>query len=691
MFIELAKRSTRQDLMFMYWCVRPSGASGNPPRSTYFAGRLLQCKQERDLLAYFTSVLRVATHLQQQPLNGRQQFWHLSGLYAQDRAEWTKHQHELESTFPQHERAAADTPTSRALRVVLCIDEASTLLNHLVPELRVGQYFHLVRLAANAAGVQLVLADTQSKITNLVSGESHHISGSQRPKAEILRSIAAPWVAFNVVDFDDFADVRIPVRASMPHHLEAYHALQLGRPLWSNSLPLLNNDLLALREFAVTKLLCAADATDVLGSNFKQPQALAIVASRVVLPNISGFDYAAVVASHMATCIGTSPSRDQVYAQYLTEPILAEAAALVMHESHCHGRMHEIVEALTRAWCQAASVAGAGPRAEAITQLLSCLAKDSIVRAQDSTNMSSALFTADVSAFAFLCAMAELPFPPDLTTAAAASSSTTTATTATKRAQDTAAYFHCLNRFCNATVSFTHFTSFVESAWQPITLQRLYTRAAALLLKQGTAGSDLLVPVRFPPLSDGGTPRFGAILIQVKDYDEKTALDAYDTLAASTLAAVKEKNIPTELLTGMVYVLGGPSSKSNVVYHRFFSQVEIRNPDYACVLDLPHACKLQYLPTANADVASYWQPPTARENRGAAGAAANSARNNRRRVRLRRDPASSDAVRIGSLAQGAARYAHLYLQRLELLRTSQQQQRPSAGAGIGVGTTSTPT
>ena len=577
MFLELARRPS-QHLMFMYWCLRPSGASGNPPRSTYFADRLVQCTDQRELDAYFVSVTRVATHLARQS-HGRQQFWDLSGLSSTNGTAWAQHQQSLRTLFPSLELAVTSTRTLGAPRVVLCLDEASTLLTHGEPD---GAFLRKVCLAAESARVQLVLADTQSKINNFASGESQRILPSHRPKAAILGTLAAPWVTFNVVDFDDFVETRIPVGARMTHQLDVSKALLLGRPLWCSIFCERNHDLLQLRAVAIAKLLCGFDAASLLQPTalLNQPPALAIVASRVVLPNVSSFDYAAVVASHMATCIGTSTSREQVHAQYFSEPILAEAAAMVLRYSHTKDLMHQIIEAVTRAWRQDASIVGAGMRGEVAVQLLACLAKDSIVCASDQTNMLDALFTTEVSAVEFLRVMGELPRSAVETPAPAAASTTEARASVTKKAQEEADYRQQLQGFNGALVSFTHFMSITDSAWCSNTLQRLYMRAAALVVKAGTAGSDLLIPVRFAPSAQDGTPRFGAILIQVKNYDEKTALDAYASLAASTLAAVKESSILRKYLTGMVYVLGGPG-KSRTVHHHFFSSVEIRKPRYA--------------------------------------------------------------------------------------------------------------
>ena len=289
MFIELAKRSRLPREMFMYWCLRPRNGSGDPPRSTYFADRLEACtddeqQQQERLSMYFLSVRRVAAYLAGQA-DGKQRFWQLSGLDQRDTVSWNEHQNSLRTEFPQLERAASDIDLAASpVRVVLCLDEASTLLRPRVPPETVGSFFRLVRKAAQTSNVQLVLADTQSKITNFVSAQSAPFLASARPDAGLDKSIPAPWIAFNVVDFDDFAKTRIPVGVRMGHQLDVSKALLLGRPLWFNSLRRLSGDLIQLREFATQKLLCSVDTQSALGSALSQEHALAILASRCVLP-----------------------------------------------------------------------------------------------------------------------------------------------------------------------------------------------------------------------------------------------------------------------------------------------------------------------------------------------------------------------------------------------------------------------
>jgi len=142
-------------------------------------------------------------------------------------------------------------------------------------------------------------------------------------------------------------------------------------------------------------------------------------------------------------------------------------------------------------------------------------------------------------------------------------------------------FLSALGAFEGALVSFTHFTSMSEEAWQsPASLRWLYTRAAALVLNPGTEGSDLIVPVRFPrsaqQLLDCETPsEYGVIVIQVKNYGPSTALESFNTLAAKTIAAVRSKEIAPERIASVVYVLGSVALNDRNQAHDFYLQATI--------------------------------------------------------------------------------------------------------------------
>jgi len=129
-------------------------------------------------------------------------------------------------------------------------------------------------------------------------------------------------------------------------------------------------------------------------------------------------------------------------------------------------------------------------------------------------------------------------------------------------------------QFQTAQVSFTHFTTLVEATWTSAeTLQRLYMRAAALVLNPGAEGSDLVIPVRFPPsgAKRRGPATYGAILIQVKNYDATTSMPRLEELATRTLAPVIGSTLPVGRVASVVYVLGSKPFKSREgAHHDFF-------------------------------------------------------------------------------------------------------------------------
>ena len=93
------------------------------------------------------------------------------------------------------------------------------------------------------------------------------------------------------------------------------------------------------------------------------------------------------------------------------------------------------------------------------------------------------------------------------------------------------------------------------------------------MLNPGAEGSDLGIPVRFPPsgAKRRGPATYGAILIQVKNYDATTSMPRLEELATRTLAPVIGSTLPVGRVASVVYVLGSKPFKSREgAYHDFF-------------------------------------------------------------------------------------------------------------------------
>ena len=181
LFKELATTNQDRNCFFIYWCLRPIGASGHPPRSSFFADRLIR---QSDVESLFRMLQRVAVLYQQkygeQELDANREFWKLSGFESDSNGQtWEQHQHRLSAVFSELEKQADDKlEVPNSLRLILCLDEASELLN--VNGRQEGQFFRSVRHAAGEAGITLVLADTNSRITNFISPHASHAASSDR-------------------------------------------------------------------------------------------------------------------------------------------------------------------------------------------------------------------------------------------------------------------------------------------------------------------------------------------------------------------------------------------------------------------------------------------------------------------------------------------------------------------------------
>lgn len=467
-------------------------------------------------------------------------FWELSGPVAGGVTDWLHHQTELLSTWQQKLNAAPKHGDESSHRVVLCIDEAGQMLH--IKGLDGRTLFQQVRAAASDAKITLVLADTSSKITNFLA-ESKVTPSTRTAFAEF----PAPWIAFNTLDFlseaEADADLDPAITVRVPDTFHAATAFRLGRHLWSWYYEQ-HRDAWELIRFAKVKLLC-----DNKFNPLEPSHSIAIVSARTTLqltPSISSD----LIKRHMATCIGITTDREVVYGRYLSEPVLAEAAAQLMYPRGSPDPLPSILQR-THEYLSLGGNSNVGKTGEFAFQLIACLAKDRVV-ANDRAragHRSNGLYTQEVSFESFLRELCSIENPFQL----GSDSISCAFDTLIIEGPD----------FGSATVSFTHFVHTSLSLLEQESLKQLYMRAAAVVLQDNAPGSDLAIPIRFA----SGT--FAAMLVQVKNYGKNTSPSSdLESLAQNTSIGRLEyqQEISDELAQqyfGLVFQVGSYDRNTN--------------------------------------------------------------------------------------------------------------------------------
>eukprot|EP01103_Thecamoeba_quadrilineata_P014980 TRINITY_DN459_c0_g1_i3.p1 TRINITY_DN459_c0_g1~~TRINITY_DN459_c0_g1_i3.p1 ORF type:complete len:806 (+),score=98.60 TRINITY_DN459_c0_g1_i3:47-2464(+) len=477
---------TTKNFYAIYWCLRLDNSSGFPPRSETiraFFATLLKTSSAEEVISeiknLFNNVIRAAN-----AENDTTTFWkkYTAPLYTD-----TGENYEKNSSSLLIHSTPITTSTSSLLPMVIIIDEASFLLS----ETKSGKsLFRIMRAIAASEYSQrlfLVFVDTVPIISNFSSP-----SELDRSLRQTGYKIRYPFISVSTIDLD-FQSEQNQTQPSLEFDLK--RAFTYGRPLWR----IYANNMGEGLSVARVKLIY---------SNNKKiealPQAIAVLAARVNIVVPVGQLACTLVASYMATCVGVSQDRDYVFAQYISEPLLAEAAAKLWHEGDNLKTILDLYhQAILGSRVNLSS--SKGHRGEQIFPIRACLLKDQIVKEKTTENL---FYTCEIDLIEWIVQFAPKNF-------------------------DKICYAALKEGgFEEAKISFTHFSKLYNLGLcrDQKGLQFLYNRACAVIFSDvNQRGAEYLIPCRI------GTV-YGGLLVQLKTYSDQTSDNLYPASASFKLS-----------------------------------------------------------------------------------------------------------------------------------------------------------
>ena len=518
MLLELGQ--TSNDFLATYWCLRSPDHDGMP-RSTIAAQTFLRALTNMtplDVSGVLINVFEQATKRAMTWGEAPSEFWRRNRPQYLDRQLdnlWgpilDPSSSSSSSSIPltSNEEGATTMTTASGKPLVLIIDEARWLLSQ---KIQGRSLFRFMQSAAREiCHLALVFVDTVSKISNFAP-TAVDVSSSRVPNAEtslIEWKIRNPVLAVCSIDLNSSA-------ISNTGKFDADRALKLGRPLWGDY-SLVERISVAEQKLAGRKV----DSTEMLC-------AIAIMAPRVtsIRPH-TGQTASELVASHLATCVGISQDRSCISAIYISEPVLAEAAARTWYQGD---RLVGALQMLRSAVRQ--GLVNSGAAGERVFPIVACIVKDMLVRA--TISQQQYLLTVELPLAAWLQTLiAPLPaFDP--------------------------AHLPMLER--DPKISFTHFacawdTTTTPSEWtQQHRLKQLYHRACAVIFPECQKGGDFLIPVRLE-----NADIYGAVFVQTKNFGTDSRDPNYPASAADKLTpwAICNSACDASSFRGLYLMFGG--------------------------------------------------------------------------------------------------------------------------------------
>jgi hypothetical protein len=250
-------------------------------------------------------------------------------LYLEIDNSWTLFQSRLHSS--QEKSVAADEKSEFNNKFVLFIDEVEELLNIHVTGKEEYTALRLLRLASIESGVFIVFMDTSSKMFETIR-PSLYQHPSLREKLGDLDPVCPPIFYVNPVDVcccpdveDDVSYLLRDLHWSETHQIAFF---SLGRPMWSVEQS--SSDMLKL---ARSKLLCASSEKVVWEKVLQDCEEVRDTRAVALLGSVSCIYLQPsaelthnLVARGMATVLGAHKSVASLLVNYISEPVLSEAA-----------------------------------------------------------------------------------------------------------------------------------------------------------------------------------------------------------------------------------------------------------------------------------------------------------------------------------------------------------------------------
>lgn len=348
------------------------------------------------------------------------------------------------------------------LKLLIVLDEVHCLFGGKQKLRNEHLFFNFVRALQvfdNFKGIICATADTMSKLSDLIPVSEKHISDRVANKGQ---SLFPPFYRIGTVDCN-VEDDEIGY-LTLDQIEEKERITKYGRPLWW-SLLRSGDELSKIVDLATEKLLGLASSFD-----NTEKTCLAILGSRLQFAERPSFSLASeLAASHLAVVDYISSKRDVMFISYTSEPVVAEAAAVIMKD-----RIADILRTLKAHFTS--QFVERGLRSEYIARLVCLLAADKVSRGLP-IKTGEFIYNRLISCNDYLTQLvgADLPLLIDPQI----------------RGID-------FSRFRQGKIYLTHF---IGCTYEPSLgdLVSFFERGAGVLCKTNQTGIDMIIPVLLPP------------------------------------------------------------------------------------------------------------------------------------------------------------------------------------------------
>lgn len=385
--------------------------------------------------------------------------------------------------YLQKELAALNVLNINPLKTLFVLDEVHcfSLAKDKNEHLYVN-FCRALQIFDEVKGIMCATADTASKLSDIVPKSKNHISGRVALQGSEL---LPPFYRLGTIDSHvisnpekitviskDNVEVNIAEALSLDSVVQRENIAKYGRPLWWSLLKE-NNRFESIVSLAQQKLLGLNSAKQLANPQILEFEScLAILSSRLQFAIKPKYEEAAkLTESHGAVVDFISSSREALFVSYTSEPIVSEAAAILMEK-----RLNVMLETMLEYF--RSNFMDHGERSEYIARLVSILAADKVAkRLPKSLEMFT--YNRPISCEDYLKELVGDHLQSIL---------------AKHEKNFLNVNWH---RFLSGKMFFTHY---IGCSYTPTLadLAEFFKRGAAVLCKTNQAGVDMIIPVLLP-------------------------------------------------------------------------------------------------------------------------------------------------------------------------------------------------
>lgn len=388
----------------IYICLRGPNEDGYPKRSKYISDQLMSSLNKTTTASkFFFALIQTAHHFITYVITGTteqkakqfceyQPWRNDSNLKSDKFLETFKHAYNEAQKFSEKQQKELVTKYLAAIPggLFIFMDEARCLFNENSYE-QVNKFTVMrqsIMSLLRGQSIALILADTQSQLSHSVHCQSNLV-GTER---SVFKPLYEPFFKILYINSIDHIKETENTNRSLVNDYNAFMKLKsvsyeylktinslhtsflLGRPLWL-TLSAYGYD--SLIQLATSKLINRGERTwSSVEKSHQLYAALAIICSRTTLSTYSKLHVGTeLVARHMSTLYWISEDSADIAFRYISEPILAQAAATLMTDQDNLADMLNLVGN----YLAAMSLNFSGSIREVVAQLIILLALDEAV------------------------------------------------------------------------------------------------------------------------------------------------------------------------------------------------------------------------------------------------------------------------------------------------------------------------